>query len=609
MATTKPRTNPALPLGALGIVVTVGGLIYLLNGDSQEIGVEAATKTGTPIVPAASADGDSTQDALRALRAEQMKMLEENQRLREEKEDISELLKAKEEERTAELKDITQKMADMAETGSSEASNMVDQATEQFNDLTTGLQAKIEELEGRIANQDEIDIGGEKETSNEIVPAESLPAPVPEPGSVPGITSEASEEKVEVSMVDIDMIPTLDDITLPDIDPIQYVDDLSGRRQGGSSVNSNNLPNVVWVRSFDQKAAKRVGANSDEGVLSTDISTDVENIGSLLSAPVTRSTLSDDNDIQVSFQPTIDPNVVSSRRQLNTAMTTAMTTDIANEPTTDNTDATAVAQPNAGTSTQGAEEKKTEPFYTIPDGSVLANATAITSLMGIVYKDNNIVNPIQAKILIGRDNLTANFKDLPDELEGMIFGGYAFGVPAFGCVSVNLTYATYVFSSGEVETAYIGDPGTRPSNEAYRQDTIGYLTDEYGNPCIAGEYITDAPKQIAALTLLDAASGYANALRQQEVDTSIFSSETGNVVVEELNGSPSRFATATGLSAGFENASELLREKYSTIYEAYFVPGGATVSVHLEAELRIDKEPDARLISYQRTSGIRRSLD
>ncbi len=601
MSTTKPRTNPALPLGALAIVITVGGLIWFLNDDAQEVSVVAATKTGTPIVPITSADGDSTQDALRALRAEQVNMLEENQRLRDEKVDLNKLLEEQEQERAAELNVISEKMQEMAKTGSKEASNMVSEVTDQFASMTAGIFDKIEELEEKFESDATTDIASEgtdgEDVSDEMIPAAALPKP--------GITAEESTEDVDVAMVDISMIPTLDDLTVPDIDGVSIIDDLQDRQQYGSSVNNVKLPGVVWVRSFDQNAAKRVGAGSDAGEISTDFTNRFDSIGGLLSTPSTRSTLSDENDIQVSLQPTVDPNVVSSRRQMNTAMTIETVT----APDTGELATSAVVQPNARTSNQAAEEAKVEPFYTIPDGSVLANATAVTSLMGIVYKDNNIVNPIQAKILIGRDNLTANFKDLPDELEGMIFGGYATGVPAFGCVAVNLTYATFVFASGEIETAYIGDPGTRPSNEAYRQDTIGYLTDEYGNPCIAGEYITDAPKQIAALTLLDAASGYANALRQQEVDTSVFSSNTGNVVVEELSGSASRFATATGLSAGFDNASELLREKYSTIYEAYFVPGGATVSVHLEAELRIDKEPDARLVSYQRTSGVRRNLD
>ncbi|PIE37488.1 MAG: TIGR03752 family integrating conjugative element protein, partial [Gammaproteobacteria bacterium] len=265
---------------------------------------------------------------------------------------------------------------------------------------------------------------------------------------------------------------------------------------------------------------------------------------------------------------------------------------------------------SAESSESPGKQKQSEPYYTIPDLSVLARATALTSLYGRVYTDGNIVNPAPVKVIVGRTNLTANFHDLPSEIHGMIFGGYAVGDLTGACVEVTLTAATFIFEDGSIQSAYIGDEGTRPGNSAYREDSLGYLSDPWGNPCIPGEWITNAPEQISATMLLTAAEGYARALRQEEIDTSIYNDGNGgNIAVEELTGSASRYAGASGVAAGINATTEWLRERYGSILDAYYVPAGTAVSVHIEQELRLDKAPDARHIRYKQRGVHNAHLD
>lgn len=343
----------------------------------------------------------------------------------------------------------------------------------------------------------------------------------------------------------------------------------------GERIEATEGLDIVFVRSLDRRAANGGGPVSEvEG----------DGIGGLTSGLATGGLLtpqgSGANQAVVSVGNAVDPNVRASLLDSNTV---------------------AAIEP--------VPEPTTEKYFTLPDLSVLGRATTVTALLGKVYPDEDIVNPFPVKILIGRENLTANFQDLPNEIEGMLFGGYAVGDKAFACAEVNLTSATFVFRDGTVRSAYIGDDGTRPANSAYRTDSIGYIADSWGHPCIPGEYVTDAAKQLTALAGLYGLEGYARALRQQEITTSVFEGQNGAVVVDELTGSATRYAAASGIADGLEGAVDWFKEGYAKITEAYYVPAGMNVSVHLTQELQLDKEPDARQIHYSRGGASHARLD
>lgn len=348
----------------------------------------------------------------------------------------------------------------------------------------------------------------------------------------------------------------------------------------GQKIEATAVYDVVFIESIDQLALRTAGGAGEPG--STGVVSAVTgnlSTGRLLDGggSGSQATVSSGG---------FDPNVISSM-VTSVDSSTSITDTGANDP---------------------AERSETERFYTIPDLSVLANSTTVTALMGKVYRDEQIVDPVPIKILVGRDNLTANLKELPPEVEHILFGGFAVGDPTFACVEGNLTSATFVFYDGTVKSAYIGDEGSRPSNSAYPGDRIGFISDSWGNPCIPGTYVTDALKQLSILAALDGVAGYSSALRQEEVETSVFSGANGGgQAVESLTGSAGRFAVATGVSSGLNNASEFARENFEKIFEGYYVPAGVNVSVHIEQELRIDKEFDARQIRYgQRRSSVSR---
>ena len=354
---------------------------------------------------------------------------------------------------------------------------------------------------------------------------------------------------------------------------------LSKSYASGDRIAATDGIDIVFVESLDQRAAINSGFS---GVASggSGVASDISGAASGLATGGLLGTGGDKKDVP----KRVDPNVRASVAEANKPIPPAPTPEVEPEP---------------------------ELYFTLPDLSVLGRASALTALMGKVYKEDKVINPAPVKVIIGRENLTANFKDLPQEIDGMIFGGYAVGNKTFACVEVNLTAATFIFSDGAVRSAYVGDEGSRPSNDAYRDDSIGYIADPYGNPCIPGEYVTDAPEKITALIALNGAEGYARALRQQEIETSIFSGNgsDGPVAVENLTGSATRFAAATGLAEGLEATAEFYRENVGEIFQGYYVPAGISLNVHLEQELRLDKDPNARQIRYNRGGASHARLD
>lgn len=90
-------------------------------------------------------------------------------------------------------------------------------------------------------------------------------------------------------------------------------------------------------------------------------------------------------------------------------------------------------------------------------------------------------------MLIGKDNLTANGIQLPD-VEGAIVSGTATGDWTLSCVRGDVQSITFVFSDGTVRTVPSPAKSTDGSDNKNRSGgSIGWLSDEHGVPCLAGE--------------------------------------------------------------------------------------------------------------------------
>ncbi|OED38026.1 hypothetical protein AB833_21525 [Chromatiales bacterium (ex Bugula neritina AB1)] len=251
------------------------------------------------------------------------------------------------------------------------------------------------------------------------------------------------------------------------------------------------------------------------------------------------------------------------------------------------------------------------PWFTIPDLSILANSVAITSLVGKVYLDNDIVNPRLFKVLVGRDNFTANFHELPIEIEGMIFEGYATGEFTTRCVYGDLIAATFIFADGSVQSVYPGDPGSRPQRGAEPMRRLGYISDPYGNPCVSGRLITDAPEYLGSSFLLSGAAAYARALRLAETQSRERFDSDGNLIGTDrvLSGDVNRYATASAFAGATDKSIEWLDQRYRVSTDVIYAPAGQRVDLHIQQELRLDKKPSQRQVRMSHRAKHQHHLD
>lgn len=75
-------------------------------------------------------------------------------------------------------------------------------------------------------------------------------------------------------------------------------------------------------------------------------------------------------------------------------------------------------------------ESDTRPVYTLPENSTLVGSKAMTALIGRIPINDKVTDPYPFKVLIGKDNLTANGIELPD-VEGAIVSGLLQGIWCF----------------------------------------------------------------------------------------------------------------------------------------------------------------------------------
>ena len=248
------------------------------------------------------------------------------------------------------------------------------------------------------------------------------------------------------------------------------------------------------------------------------------------------------------------------------------------------------------------------PVYTIPKNATLVGARAFTALIGRVPvgEEARVTDPYFFKLLLGRDNLAANGHEIP-ELAYAVASGEAVGDWTLGCVSGDVTSMTFAFADGRIVTlpeprdVSTGGGGTR----AVR---LGGLSDDFGNPCVAGERITNAGSYLGqnavALTLGAAAEGLAAAQTR-----SVLNGHGGATTV--VDGDLGRFAAGRGLAGAAEEVARWLRARQAQEFDAVYVAPGVRVAVHVDEELRIDYDPAGRLVRHEdaEDAGGHRALD
>ncbi|MJZ42545.1 TIGR03752 family integrating conjugative element protein [Salmonella enterica subsp. enterica] len=241
-------------------------------------------------------------------------------------------------------------------------------------------------------------------------------------------------------------------------------------------------------------------------------------------------------------------------------------------------------------------EVEAEPVYTLPENATLVGSKAMTALIGRIPINDKVTDPYPFKVLIGKDNLTANGIELPD-VEGAIVSGTATGDMVLSCVRGTVNSITFVFSDGRIRTLPRPVANTQGNNNDNARDggSIGWISDNNGIPCISGERKSNASTYLPTVALLGMGSAAGDALTQNQYTTQ----NNGNSgVTSALTGNAGQAVLGQALGGGFKEVTDWVKQRYGQTFDAVYVPPGANVAIHITRQLAIDYEDKGRKVRY-----------
>lgn len=226
---------------------------------------------------------------------------------------------------------------------------------------------------------------------------------------------------------------------------------------------------------------------------------------------------------------------------------------------------------------------KNKKVFTIPKNATIFKSYLATSLIGRIPSSNNLNNPYRFKILTGANAISSNGIKLPKELASMTFSGTASGDWGLSCARGKIDSVTFTFNDGEIVT-----------KDSQSSLGLGWISDEFGNPCLRGEKVSNSSGILAKRMLAGAFTSTADAYSRAQVDTQF----AGNGVVVGINDA-SKYATYNAISGAAKQLEGHLDKRLNTIFDAIYVPNGEVVMIHIEKAIEIDRNNKNRRVSYE----------
>ncbi|RSD31708.1 TIGR03752 family integrating conjugative element protein [Vibrio pectenicida] len=250
-----------------------------------------------------------------------------------------------------------------------------------------------------------------------------------------------------------------------------------------------------------------------------------------------------------------------------------------------------------GTTSSLANDSNTSfamPLYSLHPGAVLADANAMTALMGRVPIDGQVTDPYPFSMIIGPENLLANGMTLP-EVKGAIVTGTVTGDWSLSCVRGAVETFSLILENGEIinypEKMEGVIQGDFDGSEIKTQD-LGYLADPTGNPCISGRRISNAPEYLTSKGLLDAATAAANAVAISQQTISV----DGSTSTSALTGSATKNAVAQASAASAQTVSDFIQSRMGMSFDIIYVEPGVQAAIHLRQPITLHRSETPRYV-------------
>jgi integrating conjugative element protein (TIGR03752 family) len=232
-----------------------------------------------------------------------------------------------------------------------------------------------------------------------------------------------------------------------------------------------------------------------------------------------------------------------------------------------------------------------KPIYTIPMNATLTGATLMTPLVGRVPIDGKLPSPYHFKLVLSANNLTANGYPMPG-VKGAVMSGVASGDMLGHCARGDIQSMTFIFNDGTIST----------TQAKGNNDSLGYISSQTGNPCIAGSFHSNAAIFLGAQMGLAGAEGYANALTSSQY---LNSTTTAGNTISSLIGSANKAAAGQAGSSAAQAAQTWWNQRVKDSFDYVYVPNvnpktrkPMKVVVNITQQIPINYNANARKVSY-----------
>jgi integrating conjugative element protein (TIGR03752 family) len=179
------------------------------------------------------------------------------------------------------------------------------------------------------------------------------------------------------------------------------------------------------------------------------------------------------------------------------------------------------------------------------------------------------------------------------------------------CVRAYVTSVLFTFQDGHF--VVLGKEEMKGSAELINNESLGYLTTQYGNPCIHGKYFTNAPRVLGAMLAAGGVQGVGTAISQWQMTN--FAGDEG--VISAPTGSFGAFAAGNVVANGSVKAADWLERRIQGSFDMVFVPASSPymrdgrthyrpnhLSLHITQTLALDKQPSGRVLDYGRLQNV-----
>jgi integrating conjugative element protein (TIGR03752 family) len=165
-----------------------------------------------------------------------------------------------------------------------------------------------------------------------------------------------------------------------------------------------------------------------------------------------------------------------------------------------------------------------------------------------------------------------------------------------------------VFDDGTISTTTSND---NDIGNFTKSNSLGYLSDQFGNPFIRGKLITNAPAYLSGNVAIGAATGAANAYAQSQTtnSNSLFGSATSAVT-----GSQGKFVAGQALSNASNQVQQWWHDREEQSFDAIYVAPVdekqhyVEIAVNFAKEIHIDYDPNGRKLHYAHFNNVHASV-